>query len=54
MTEFGFDLCNSRASAISLAVSYGLFAIYLLVAWRGGRPGGILLLAMLAGLAWAF
>lgn len=53
MTEFGFDLLQlARVGYILLAVSYGLFAIYLLVAWRGGRPGGILLLAMLAGLAW--
>ena len=53
MTEFGFDLLQlARIGYILMAVLYGLFAIYLLVAWKGGRPGAILLVVMLTGTSW--
>ena len=35
------------------AAAYAVFALYLLRAWRGGRAGGALLLAVAASVAWA-
>ena len=53
MTELGFDLVQlARIGYILVAALYALFAIYLLIAWKGGKPGATLLLAMLAGASW--
>ncbi|THF60548.1 PEP-CTERM system histidine kinase PrsK [Pseudothauera rhizosphaerae] len=35
------------------AAAYAIFALYLLGAWRGGPPGGVLVVAAVASTAWA-
>lgn len=35
------------------AVAYLLFGLYLGLSWRGGRPGGVLILAVIASALWA-
>ena len=42
-----------KAGYILAAVAHGLFALYLLLAWRGGRAGATLLAAVLGGSLWS-
>lgn len=49
-----FDLVGvARAGYGLAALAHALFAIYLLLAWRGGRAGAGLLVAVLCGGAWS-
>ena len=42
-----------KAGYLLAAIAHGLFALYLLLAWRGGRAGATLLAAVLGGALWS-
>ncbi len=43
----------ARAGYAFAIVAHGLFALYLMLAWRGGQAGAVLLAAVLAGALWS-